>query len=58
MNWINVSDLKAWKSEVVKSYTVSGIPDNFLISGEGKIIARNLRGEKLINMLDSLMIIK
>jgi peroxiredoxin len=45
--WANVSDLKGWQSEVVKLYSIRGIPQNFLLDKEGKIIASNLRGEAL-----------
>ena len=45
--WTNVSDLKGWTSEVVKLYSVRGIPQNFLLDKEGKIIASNLRGDAL-----------
>lgn len=45
--WPQVSDLKAWQSEVVDLYGIEGIPQNFLIDPDGKIIASNLRGEAL-----------
>lgn len=45
--WMQVSDLKAWESDVVKLYDVNAIPMNFLINPEGKIIAKYLRGEAL-----------
>ena len=45
--WPHVSDLKFWQSEVVKLYAIEGIPQNFLLDPQGKIIASNLRGEAL-----------
>ena len=45
--WPQVSDLKGWQSEVVELYGIEGIPQNFLIDPEGKIIASNLRGANL-----------
>lgn len=45
--WPQVSDLKGWQSEVVELYGIGGIPQNFLIDPEGKIIASNLRGANL-----------
>lgn len=45
--WTNVSDLQFWKSPVVKLYSIKGIPQNFLLDKEGKIIGSNLRGEAL-----------
>ena len=49
--WIHVSDLKYYKNEVAELYGVHAIPANFLISPEGKIIAKDLRGEKLHEVL-------
>lgn len=45
--WMQVSDLKYWKSEIAALYAIRAIPQNFLIDPEGKIIAKNLRGEAL-----------
>lgn len=46
--WKNhVSDLKFWQSPVVQLYNFNAIPTNVLIDKEGKIIAKNLRGEEL-----------
>jgi peroxiredoxin len=47
MPWMQISDLRAWKGDVSKLYGIEGIPANFLIDPNGKIIARDLRGEKL-----------
>lgn len=45
MPWIQVSDLKGFKSEVAVKYGISAIPQNFLVNPQGVIIAKNLRGE-------------
>jgi peroxiredoxin len=46
--WPNhVSDLKGWQSAGAALYKVKGIPATFLIGKDGRIIAKNLRGEKL-----------
>jgi len=47
MPWPHLSDLKGWESLVTKVYKINAIPDNFLIDPQGKIVARNLRGEAL-----------
>lgn len=47
MPWVHLSDLQQWKSVVTEVYKVSSIPDNLLIDPQGKIVARNLRGEDL-----------
>lgn len=47
MPWTHLSDLKGWESIVTSVYKVWAIPDNLLIDPQGKIVARNLRGEEL-----------
>ena len=48
LDWpYHVSDLKGWKNEAAKTYGVRSVPSNFLIDGDGKIIAVNLRGDAL-----------
>ena len=47
MPWTHLSDLKNWNSLAAKLYKVTAIPDNLLIDPQGKIVARNLRGEDL-----------
>lgn len=54
--WENhVSDLQYWNSEPAKIYGVMGIPMNWLIDGNGIIIAKNLRGKALEEKLESLL---
>jgi peroxiredoxin len=52
--WIHVSDVKYWNSPVVTTYRIESIPANFLLDREGRIIASNLRGEKLQTKLAEL----
>ncbi len=52
LKWTNLSDLKAWESEPAKAYAVNSIPSNVLINPEGKIAAKNLRGEELLSFLE------
>jgi thiol-disulfide isomerase/thioredoxin len=54
LTWTHVSDLKYFENAVAKLYKISGIPSNMLIDPEGKIIARNLRGEGLHDALRKL----
>jgi thiol-disulfide isomerase/thioredoxin len=51
----HVSDLKGWQSAASAQYGVMGIPMNFLIDGNGIIVAKNLRGEYLDNKLKELL---
>lgn len=53
--WINVGDLKAHNSHVVQMYGVNGVPANFLVDNEGKIIAVDLRGKQLDDKLEELL---
>ena len=53
--WTHVSDLKYWDCAPAKEYNVRGIPANFLIDPEGKIIASNLRGPALGAKLSELL---
>lgn len=46
ITWIQLSDLKGWKSSAAQLYGVNAIPSTFLIYN-GKIVAKNLRGEEL-----------
>ncbi len=49
INWIQVSDLKFWKSPVAKTYNIQALPYNILIDGNGIILAKNLHGIDLEN---------
>jgi peroxiredoxin len=55
LTWTHVSDLKFWQNEVAQLYQVASIPQNFLIDPEGKIVAKNLRGEALETKLCELL---
>jgi len=47
INWIQVSDLKFWRSPVAKTYNIQGLPFNVMIDGKGVILAKNLHGKEL-----------
>jgi peroxiredoxin len=49
--WIHVSDLKGLKNAVAEQYDARAVPQNFLISPEGIIVAKGLRGEDLSEKL-------
>jgi len=55
ITWTQVSDLKGWSSAAATAYAVQSIPANFLIDPAGKIIARNLRGTQLEEMLQHVL---
>jgi len=47
LTWNHVSDLQYWNSVVVPVFQIQGIPLNFLLDPEGRIIGQNLRREEL-----------
>jgi len=55
ITWPQVSDLKQWESSVVRLYNIQGIPYTVLLDKEGKILAKNLRGEELEKKLTEVL---
>ena len=49
----HVSDLRGWKSGMPQLYGFDGIPFTVLVNPEGKIIAKGLRGEALVQKIAS-----
>jgi peroxiredoxin len=52
--WIHVSDLKGWGCLTHDLYNIRSVPSNVLLDKDGKIIAKNLRGEALTEKLAEL----
>lgn len=55
LDWTHVSDLQFWDNEVAKLYDIKAIPQNLLLDKEGKIIAKNIRGEELTATLAEIL---
>jgi peroxiredoxin len=55
LTWHHVSDLKFWQNEAAVKYGVQSVPFALLLDKEGKIIAKNLRGEELEKKLAELL---
>lgn len=53
ITWPQVSDLKHWDCEPAKQYGVTSIPATFLLDKDGKIIAKNLRGDELEKAIEN-----
>ena len=51
MKWVNVLGYEGNTSNVADVYGIEFIPTNFLISPDGKIVAKNLRGEDIKKIL-------
>jgi len=47
MPWPQFFDGKGWENKLGQKYGVNSIPATYLLDGEGKIIASNLRGDAL-----------
>jgi peroxiredoxin len=55
LTWTHVSDLQQWNNAVARLYRVQSIPQNLLIGPDGKIVAKDLRGEDLERKLCELL---
>jgi thiol-disulfide isomerase/thioredoxin len=53
--WENVCDLNGYGGPTAALYTVTAIPNSFLLDKNGRIIAKNLRGKDLESKLAELM---
>ena len=51
MTWPQMSDLKGWESAASALYGIRSIPSNILIDPQGKIVAMDLRENKLQEVL-------
>ncbi|WP_316752187.1 AhpC/TSA family protein [Pedobacter gandavensis] len=47
LTWTHAGELKDFDGPVVRMYEIEAIPSSFLLDPNGKIIAKNLRGEAL-----------
>ncbi len=54
LTWPHVSDLQQWSNAAAQLYGVNSIPHTVLVDKQGRIIARNLRGEALAQKLAEL----
>ena len=55
LTWTHVSDLQGWGNAAGKLYGINSIPANVLFDKNQKIIAKNLRGEELLDKLAELL---
>lgn len=55
LTWNHVSDLKGWANAAAAVYGVKSVPASFLIGPDGKVVAKDLRGEELHKKLESIL---
>ena len=55
MPWPQMSDLRGWDCAGARTYNVNSIPSNVLVDQQGKIIARDLRGNDLLDKMAELL---
>jgi thiol-disulfide isomerase/thioredoxin len=54
LQWINVIEPKHFFGTIIKKYNVFGVPANFLINPEGKVVAKNISMQELEKLLKTL----
>ena len=55
ITWTNTCDFKAYDSPIPAQFGVLAIPMNVLVDAQGEILAKNVRGEVLLNKLAELL---
>jgi peroxiredoxin len=55
LKWDHVSDLMRWDSPVAAIYRLEKIPFNVIIDPDGRVVASDLYGEKLLSTLDNIL---
>jgi len=51
LDWLHVSDLKYFDSEMIDLYNIVNVPTTFLLDPDGRIIAKNVHPEELEKIL-------
>lgn len=47
LTWLQLSALSGYNDDVVKRYNIDAIPTIYILDANNKIVAKNLRGDKL-----------
>lgn len=58
MTWSQYFDGQGWQNKMAAAYGIQSIPSTFLLDGDGKIVARDLRGPALAAKLAELLAAK
>jgi thiol-disulfide isomerase/thioredoxin len=52
--WPQFADFRGYSGELARRYAVTSIPTNFLVSRNGVLVAKNLRGDPLLKEIERL----
>jgi peroxiredoxin len=55
MEWAQIFVDEGWEGDIARQYNVSGIPRMYFIDPEGRIIARDLRGEEMVSVIEEIV---
>lgn len=53
--WIQICDFTGWNNRIVKEQSIHALPANFLLDPYKRIIAKNIRGQELIDKVKELI---
>ena len=54
LSWEQINDFKGWDNSVAKLFGIESLPANVIIGPDQNIIAKNLKGQDLINQLEEI----
>lgn len=58
LTWNQISNLQYWNEPIAKTYGVESIPATFILDANGKIVAKDLRGDALKAKVNELLAVK
>ncbi len=58
LTWNQISNLRYWNEPIAKTYGVESIPATFILDANGKIVAKDLRGDALKAKVNELLAVK
>ena len=53
--WLHASHLQGDDAPLLETLRIQTIPSNFILDGEGKVVAKNLHGEELLKFVEEYM---
>ena len=55
INWLQVNDRGGWDAQTAFKWNIESIPTSYLIDKEGKLVAMDLQGKDLENMIKDML---